>query len=288
MARDPKFYGELKKLNEEFIKFVDTTIKKSPYFDLSPTLKDYVKQFNEIDDKYKSTPAQNNFLTTTTPTTTTPAAPTIGTLATATTTTTSTTEQPKTLFGSSLPQSTNPASFFSFSLANSQTTNNTSTFSFGASSTLPFQSKPLGEQTAPLPADTTAAAAEGDDGEESTPPQPNVEKYEEPDAKFQVRCKLYERGKMADGTASINLLGFGVLFVKSMDANDKLQVVFRQDPDLRKVSMNEVITPQIPVKHISKTVQMLIPGTNGETKFYFVKVKEESDAKKLFDLLKFV
>lgn len=167
-------------------------------------------------------------------------------------------------------------------MATKQATNNTGSFSFGNTTNTAFNNSKSTD------ANETAATLDGDAGveEETVPPESNVDKYEEPDAKFQVRCKLYERGKVADGTASINLIGFGVLFVKSMDAANKLQVIFRQDPDLRKVLLNEVITPQIPVKQISKTVQMLIPGPSGETKFYFAKVREEKDATELYELLK--
>lgn len=323
--RDPKFYSELKQLNDDFIKLIESTHKKSPYFDFTPTLNDYIRQFNELDKQYPpgenkannqlatttvapqqqattnnitfvSTSATTSTLNTTSPPKLTPFAPvtpfsaTVNTSTTTTTTANSNTTPFAPLFSSStqpfvfgVPASTtsststgqpasasNASSFFSFNLAKKEepktTAINTNT-TFSA-----------------LQANETAAT--GDDADDDAPPpEPNVDKYEEPNAKYQIRCKLYERGNVAGGAAQISLLGFGVLFVKQLDSPNKLQVIVRQDPDLRRVLLNEAVTQNIPLKLLPKAVQLIVPGPNGESKFYIAKVKEEKDANQLYELL---
>lgn len=124
------------------------------------------------------------------------------------------------------------------------------------------------------------------DDEDAPPPEPNVDKYEETNAKYQCRCKLYERIMSKDGgPAPTNYQGCGELFVKAMDDPNKLHVIIRQDPDLRRVLLNQVITQNIPVKLFPKTLRILAPSSDGTTRFYVVKVKDDKIAGELFTIL---
>lgn len=225
--RDPKFYSELKQMNDDFVSFLKTTHEKSPYFDFTPTINDYVRQIGELTKQYPE----------------------------------------KTVQVQAQPQA--PLSFFSFA------------------------ANPLAPNTTSAQPETTTTIGGGGGEEEDAeddapPPEPKVDKYEEPDSKYSIKCKLYEKGKSAtQGEVAVNLLGIGMLYVKALDTSNKLQVIVRQDPDLRRVLLNEVVTPSIPVKLLPKAVQMLFPGPTGETKFYIAKLKDETDAQTLHDLLNF-
>lgn len=202
--RDPKFYSELKQLNEDLIKLLKETQDKSPHFDFTDTLQDYIKQFKELESQYPVGGVPN---------------------------------------------------FFAKLINQEQT--------------------------------QTQINQDDADDDDAPPevPEPNVDKYEEPNAKYSVRCKLYSRGNVVDGTSSISLEGFGILYVKDLETPNKLQVIFRQDPDLRKVLLNQVITQNIPIKQLPKAVQMILPGQAGDTKLYIAKVKEEKDAMALYQVL---
>jgi hypothetical protein len=50
--RNPRFYGELKQTNEDILKLVENFNKKSPYFDFSASFRDYIRQIEELKQKY--------------------------------------------------------------------------------------------------------------------------------------------------------------------------------------------------------------------------------------------
>lgn len=104
---------------------------------------------------------------------------------------------------------------------------------------------------------------------------------------FSVRCKLYEKAKSPEGEMTLNLLGVGQLFIKSMEDPNKRQVIFRQDPDLRRILLNEVMTPNFPVRSLPKAVQLAFPTSAGGSKFYILKLKEDTDASNLVEHLSF-
>lgn len=127
-----------------------------------------------------------------------------------------------------------------------------------------------------------------EDTEDQPPPEPKIDRFEEQDVKHSARCKLYEKGvKTQDNDLTINLLGVGYLYVKDMDQPNKFQVIFRQEPDLRRVLLNEIVTPIIPVKMLPKAVQIVFPGTeaNSKSRFYIAKLKDDNEAKALYDIL---
>lgn len=278
--RDQLFYSELKKLNEDLIDYLKQTQEKSPYFDFSPTLDDYIKQFKELDKKYPE--KLSLFPTTTTSTTnSTPfsfgAPPAVG-------------------VNSSISTNSTPFSFGASlgtgggGVANSgATTNNAPLSFFGAA--VSANNSVLSNQGTVTASDSAENDAEGDaanaDDDDAQPPEPNVEKYDEPDSRYSVKCKLYERGRTTNNEVSMNLLGIGQLFIKPMEDQNKRQIVFRQDPDLRRVLVNEVLTPNNPVKSLPKAVQMMFPTADGGTKFYIAKVKDEALARTLEEHLKF-
>lgn len=291
--RDDKFYSEVKQLNQDLFDYAKKCLDKSAYFDFTPTLQDYCKQFKEIEAKY---PANSTNSTIPKPTTTSSRPSLFGTT-TAPITTPST--QPS-LFGTAnVPMTTTSSQPFLFGTPNvSLTTTSSQPFLFGnpnvsltttttSATTFPFFSftAPLKKDEAPRD-ETQKADGQADDDEEHQPPEPKVDKYEEPDSSYSVKCKLYEKGnKTSGGEIPVNLLGIGTLYVKSLDNPAKLQVIVRQEPDLRRVLLNEVITPSIPVKLLPKAVQMIFPGSAGENKFYIAKVKDESDANTLHGFL---
>lgn len=138
--------------------------------------------------------------------------------------------------------------------------------------------------------DTTDNNLGDEEGEDVPPPEPKIEKYEEPNAKHSIRCKLYERIKGSGSNQAddnkLNLTGIGTLFVKSADTPDKLHLVLRQDPDMLKVIFNEYITSSIPIKLLGKAIQMIMPIPSGGSKLTIFKFKDDSDASTVFDILK--
>lgn len=155
---------------------------------------------------------------------------------------------------------------------------NNSTFLFGnaAANTSLFSFTP---QAPPAPSQST------NDEENDVPPEPNVEKYEEPDAKYSFRAKVYEKFKGDDGV-NVKLLGVGHLYVKCLETK-KLQIICRQEPDFRKVFMNEVITPSVPVKMLPKAVQFALSTLSGESRICIAKLATEKDSSMLYDLFTF-
>jgi hypothetical protein len=122
--------------------------------------------------------------------------------------------------------------------------------------------------------------------EDSAPPQPNVDKFEEPDSRYQARCKLYERLIGNPNVSSSHaMLGCGSLFVKQLETPTKLHLIVRQDPDLRKVLLNQVITASTPLRLLAKAIQLIVPGEDGKTSCYIVKVKDDKVASELHQML---
>lgn len=289
--RDPKFYSELKQINEDLLSFLKETHAKSPYFDFSPTVNDYVKQIGDLEKHYPEKSAPISTTTTTANITSSipkpspftfsaAAAPfmpsnvnnTLGASQPVPTSIPALTSQPF-LFGSqSLATSAAPAS-----LASTNTTTSTSFFSF----TLPKKDEPAKVENS----NNDDKGESGTDADDDAPPEPKIDKFEEQGAKYSVKCKLYEKGKTVHGEVNVDMLGIGTLYVKAMDAPKKLQVIIRQDPDLRRVLLNEVITPNLPVKLLPKAVQLVFPRPGEENKFYIVKTRDEQEARALHDIL---
>lgn len=181
---------------------------------------------------------------------------------------------------------TEEISFLKQTTETTETKTNPPPFTFGSSSSIFPVSTPLfsfakKEDESSFNNDTKLV----NDEEDAPPPEPNVEKYEEPNAKYSIKSKLYEKCKSSDGKINVNLLGIGMLYVKSLQDN-KLQVIFRQEPDLRRVLLNDIVTTGVPVKLLPKAVQIVFPSVTGESKFYIAKVKDERDADCLFENLK--
>lgn len=345
--RDQRFYCELKQTNDDLYNYLTKCREKSPYFDYTPTLNDYVKQVGELLRQYPektssssstsifgqaSTSANSSTITTATNcisnTNTNSSAPSsvMSSLAAAPVTTNNPTSNlantPSNLFSSSIFQSTTfmaPTSTSSLpslsqpptqlsATPSSQTTAPTTTpFLFGSLST-PFQtstaspaaatpfsfSLPKKDETLTNNNSTIGSTTDdnnktvGDEQDDAPPPAPNVDKYEEKDAKYSVKAKLYEKDKSVGGEVSLNLLGLGYLYVKNYDSPNKLQVIFRQEPDLRRVLLNEVVTPSIPIGRLpQKAVHIVFPSTNveGSSRSYVLKAKDEKDADALYNTL---
>lgn len=271
--RDPKFYSELKQMNDDLLSQFRETHEKSPYYDYTPTFEDYIKQFKELEQKFPINAA----------------------------TITTTTTAPLFQFGKPADTSTSTTnagntSFFSFSLAKKDVENKTSTQSapptifsaFGTGSLIPpVPSIPV-PGTSKNQTETDEDDNNGDEADDPPPPEPKVDKYEEVGAKHSVRCKLYLKNNKGESGPAISLLGLGMLYIKSLEAPGSVQVIVRQEPDLRRVLLNEVVTSDIPVKILTKAVQFALPGSDGAgTKIYVAKVKDDADAKALHGHLTF-
>jgi hypothetical protein len=256
--RNPRFYGELKQTNEDILKVVEGCQKKSPYFDFSAAFEDYIKQVQELKQKFPIEDAQDD---------TKPV-------------TTSANSFTGNLFGNNTVNSSmNNGNNNSNDTSNNTTITNSIFASLASGQTTPF--------FVPKKNDEQEAMGGGEEQEEdSAPPQPNVEKFEEPDAKYTARCKLYERLLGAPNVSSSHsLLGCGSLFVKQLDAPNKLHLIIRQDPDLRKVLLNHVITAATPLRQLVKAIQLMVPGEDGKTTCYVIKVKDDKIASELYQLL---
>lgn len=126
------------------------------------------------------------------------------------------------------------------------------------------------------------------DGEQEAPPEPNLDKFEETGYKVAIRCKLYQRvNKKTGSEPTVEVLGIGTFYVKPTESESKLQVIFRQDPDLRKVLLNEIVTPKIPIRALPKAVQLAFWNESGQTRIYIAKAGSEQDANQLRDCLTF-
>lgn len=245
-------------MNEDLLAYLKSVQEKSPYYDFTSTLEDYIKQFKELDKKY---PENTNNVENTNVEKKAPPTFTFGSINT-------NNSAPLFSFGGTNNIFSTPANNALVPNNNTNTSANNNT-----DATTTNDNKDEGDNNA--------------DEEDAPPPEPNVEKYEETGAIFSVKCKLYEKGKGPDGEITINLLGLGQMFVKAMEDQNKRQVIFRQDPDLRRVLLNEVITPNQPVKQLPKAVQMVFPLADGEIKSYIVKVKDDLAVHRLTEHLKF-
>lgn len=112
-----------------------------------------------------------------------------------------------------------------------------------------------------------------------------MDKFEETNVKFEARTKLYERAVKTGEASETKLIGCGMLFVKELDTPKKLHLIVRQDPDLRRVLLNQIITEQVPISLRSKSLQILVPNSEGLTTVYFAKVKDDNLAKQLYEIL---
>lgn len=342
--RDPRFYGELKQTNDDLYNYLTKCREKSPYFDYTPTLNDYVKQVGDLLRQYpektssssifgQASTSANSLSTTTTATNcisntnTNSLAPlsvmsSLATVAVTTNNPTSSLANPSsTPFSGSIFQSASPlmaptsiGSLTSLSQPTTQlsatpssqtTAPTTKPFTFGSPAAL-FQT-PATSATTNSPLFTFSLPKKdetqtnnnsiisgvnddtnktvGDEQDDAPPPEPNVDKYEEKDAKYSVKIKLYGKDGPAGSEAGLNVLGVGYLYVKSYDSPNKLQVIFRQEPDLRRVLLNEIVTPSIPIKRLpQKAIQIVFPSTEG-SKIYLFKAKDEKDADDLFNTL---
>lgn len=282
--RDAKFYSELKQMNEDFVAFLKEANDKSPYFDFTPTLNDYVKQIQDLEKQFPEKTKENNDASASKQTSMfninaspfIPSAPTIPAVPSLPSNNSLPSQAPTSTFSFGLNTNTQPT--FIFGATSNQTTTATSPSLFNF--TLP--KKPEENNTNNIQNNATEANEADDD--DAPPPDPKIDRYEEPNAKHSVKCKLYE--KVTEGS-SATLLGIGFLYLKALDTPDKLQVIFRQEPDLRRVLLNEAISAKIPgqVKLLPKAVQLLFPNQRGEIKTYITKVKDDNDRNALFDQL---
>lgn len=263
--RDPKFYNEIRQLNEDLLRYVEANHKKSPYFDFTETFLDYIKQMADLEKQYP--PGQQP--------------PTeVKTLFSLAHQQPQQPQQPQQLQQPQQPSQPphqlhplkQPTQLFQQQQQNSS----------GPS----VNNRTFDDTTRTMDATNTQTATGDDADEDLPPPEPNLAKYEESGAKFQCRCKLYERvvTKGAGATAPA-YKGCGVLFVKDMDTPHKLHLIMRQDPDLMRVLLNQVITENIPIKLFPKAVQFLAPSSDGVTRFYVAKVKEDKIGAELFAML---
>lgn len=257
--RDIKFYAELKQTNEDLVNYLNKCHEKSPFFDYTLTFNDYVKQ---VDNLLKQYPEKNQ------------------------------------IFG----HSTSGATIFSSSISSNSFLNSSTT------ATNPQLSSPLPPSavfSSNLPtftfcglkkddneqAEQQANVEELNDQDDEPQPVPSFEEVREENTIYSVKAKLYERGRGTGSELKFDLLGVGRVYVKSLSAKNKLQLVFRQEPDLRRVLFNETINPDIPIKLLPKAVSMvhtnqtLNPSPTNEPKNYILKTKDDGDAKNLYDTL---
>lgn len=230
-TRDPKFYSELKQLNEDILQLIKETHEKSPYFDFSPTFEDYIRQFNDLEKQFPL-PAPS-------------------------------------LFSSSVFTGSFAAPSFSFK-----------------SYDLP--TKPSLLEHHPLTTPTTNEADEDNaaESEDAPPPEPKIDKYEETNVKYSTRCKLYTKTRNEAGTSAL-MVGLGMLYIKPLESANSIQIVVRQEPDLRRVLLNEVFTSSMPARILTKAVQFILPGSDGAGKIYIAKVRDEEEARALHSHLTF-
>lgn len=167
----------------------------------------------------------------------------------------------------------------------SQSVFSQSMFSQSGSASQPIFTPPTFAQSA-TPSQPNATIGDTEDTED-TPPEPNVDKFVESGHKLELRCKLYQRVRTTRNEMETKLIGVGMLYVKPID-DGKLQIIFRQDPDLRKVAMNEIITKSSVVSNQPKAVKMAFPDpAAGQPKMFIAKVASENESNKLYDCVTF-
>lgn len=128
----------------------------------------------------------------------------------------------------------------------------------------------------------------GEDDADEPPPQPKIEKFDEPDSKLTYRAKLYEKTKSKDENKfDIKPIGIGQVYVKEIVGENKHQMIFRQEPDYKRVLLNEIVTPNLPTSLLPKAISFVFPSPEGTGKFYIIKVRDDKERDELHSTLKF-
>lgn len=261
-----QYLADVKQLNEDLKAYVLEMLGKSAYVDFTPTFNDYIKQLKSLDDKHNSVVSTQSSLPN--PIFSQPAIPKPSFSQPIF-------KQPQPIFTQpNVPQPLfAPPSFSQPSFSQP-----------GGFSQSIFTPPTFAQPNISPQANTTTGDTEDT---EDTPPEPNCEKFVETGHKLEVRCKLYQRKKKVSGELETHLIGVGMLYAKPMDEG-KLQIIFRQDPDLRKVPLNEIITKTSVVRSLNKAVQMAFPDpAAGQPKIFIVKVATPNEADRLYNCVTF-
>lgn len=250
MEREREFYFELKQTNLDFQAFVQECNKMSPYFDFTPTFEDYITKVRALKEKF---PLLTN----------------------------STICPPTLMSIPSAPRS----SLMGFDMSASET-NSTNSLQLSVGSVI----SPLTSSTATIAPQVPVAFKIPDtkqDGEYDLS-EPKLIRVELHDIRHTARCKLYEKAsKTGDKEIVVRLLGNGNLYVQDMDQSNKFHLVFIEDANLRRVLLNEIVASTIPIKLLTKSVEMEFRKSeeNGDSRLIIVKLMNNKEAKSLYDVL---
>uniref|UniRef100_A0A336K6W5 CSON001818 protein n=1 Tax=Culicoides sonorensis TaxID=179676 RepID=A0A336K6W5_CULSO len=309
------YSADIKKLNNEFAKWIQKCLDKNPLCILTPIFDDYKKYLKEIEEE-KNKKQQNS---------------TVASILSAPISFGSTTQKPsntetapkedKTVpelpsnassfkFGDALTSNSAPKSETStFSFGNTKT-DSAAKFSFGSSATLTSSttttttssdkpaftgfggglgSKPFSfGSSAPFSFGNVGASTDNGKKEETTeagddedePPKVEFTPVVEEDSLYSKRCKVFVKVDK-----EFKDRGVGTLYVKDVEDGAKTQVIVRADTSLGNLLLNMLLTKETPTSRMGKNNVMVGTVVDGKPTSVLIRVKTGEDADEVLDTL---
>lgn len=307
--------ADIKKLNNEFAKWIQKCVDNNPLCILTPIFDDYKTYLKEIETE-KSKRQQNSTVASilSGPITFGSQASandekktevkSLGLPSNASTfkfgdalsanTTTKTSTASSFSFGNvSNQQKTDAAPKFSFSSSATNTTTTTTEpakpptfsgfgdlaskpFSFGTSST-PFT---FGNVAKPSGSETTKKDDEEAGDDEDQPPKVEFTPVVEEDSLYSKRCKVFVKVEK-----EFKDRGVGTLYMKSVEEGDKTQVIVRADTSLGNLLLNMLLTKETPTSRTGKNNVMIGSVVDGKPTSVLIRVKTSEDADEMLKTL---
>lgn len=314
---DP-YPADIKKLNNEFAKWIQKCVDNNPLCILTPTFDDYKTYLKEIEaEKTKrqqnstvanilSTPISFGSSTSQLPVFSTKVndetkseTKAFGLPSTASTfkfgdalpsNTTSKTNTSTFSFGNALSSSQKADTAPKFSLSPSATTTSESTSKsttftgFGDSKPFSFgTSKPFSFGNVTQASGSDAGKKDekeevGDD--EDQPPKVEFTPVVEEDSLYSKRCKVFVKVEK-----EFKDRGVGTLYVKSVEDGEKTQVIVRADTSLGNLLLNMLLTKETPTSRTGKNNVMVGTVVDGKATSVLIRVKTGEDADELLATL---
>lgn len=303
--------ADIKKLNNEFAKWIQKCVDNNPLCILTPIFDDYKTYLKEIEAE-KSKRQQNstvaNILSAPVGTlgSTTdekkPEAKTLPSTASSfkfgdalSSNTTKTTAATTFSFGSTLASSqakTDAAPKFSFSSSATTTTTaeppKPTTFAgFGDLASKPFSfgtTKPFtfGNVTQSSGSDAAKKVEKEDEAgdDEDQPPKVEFTPVVEEDSLYSKRCKVFVKVEK-----EFKDRGVGTLYVKSVEDGEKTQVIVRADTSLGNLLLNMLLTKETPTSRTGKNNVMIGTVVDGKPTSVLIRVKTGEDGDELLATL---
>lgn len=295
--------ADIKKLNNEFAKWIQKCVDNNPLCILTPIFDDYKTYLKELETE-RNKKQEKSTTAVSAPITfgaaakdekkaDLPAAASTFKFGDALSASSSSTK-PSTAttfsFGGAAPK-TDAASKFSFSSNASATTTEpakaptfagfgdltaSKPFSFGTSST-PFS---FGNVTQASSSDKKDEKADEAGDDEDQPPKVEFTPVVEEDSLYSKRCKVFVKVDK-----EFKDRGVGTLYIKSVEDAEKTQVIVRADTSLGNLLLNMLLTKETPTSRTGKNNVMIGSVVDGKPTSVLIRVKTGEDADELLATL---